>query len=66
MTRDSIGWWFGIVGSIVTGVALNLNLFSWIPDHVAHWISLAAFVVGIVSGKMASSPLPHSGEEQQK
>lgn len=63
MTRDSIVWWFGIVGSVVTGVALNFDLFPWIPEHWQHALSLAAFAFGIISGKLASSPLPHSREK---
>lgn len=65
MTRDSILWWFGMVGAVLTGLALNFDLFPWIPDQVQHWISLGAFVFGIVSGKLASSPLPHSKDTKE-
>lgn len=58
ISRDSIIWWVGIVGAIATGLAMNFDMFPWIPDHVQHWISLLAFVFGIVSGKLATSPLP--------
>lgn len=57
VSRDSVVWWFGIVGSIVSGLAVNLQLFPWIPDQAQHWITFAAFVVGIISGKLATSPL---------
>ena len=62
VTRDSALWWVGMVGAIATGLALNFDLFPWIPDSVQHWISLVAFVTGIVSGKMASSPLKGKDE----
>lgn len=63
MTRDSIGWWVGIVASVLVAVAASFHLFPWIPLPWQHGISLAAFVTGIISGKMASSPLKHSSEK---
>jgi len=59
MTRDSILWWFGIIGAVIVGLATlgNLNDYG-IPDNWLPYIRLAALIVGIVSGKMATSPLP--------
>lgn len=57
VTRDSMVWWAGIVGAVITGLAMNIGLFPWIPEQVQHAISIAAFIVGIISGKMATSPL---------
>jgi hypothetical protein len=49
-----------MAGAVVVGLAGSFDLFPWVPEKVQHGISLAAFVVGIVSGKMAQSPLQHS------
>jgi hypothetical protein len=62
ITRDSAVWWVGMVGAVATGLALNFELFPWIPDPVQHWIALVAFVTGIVSGKLATSPLKGKAE----
>lgn len=59
-TRDSVIWWIGIVGSAVVGVSTNLDAFPWLSQEARQWISLASFVVGVVSGKMSTSPRPHS------
>lgn len=65
MTRDSWVWTFGVIVAIVMGVAtldtptaIGFGLHAaWLP-----YLRLAGYVVGIISGKMASSPLPHSSE----
>lgn len=65
MTRDSRIWIIGVVVAIVTGLAtldtqtaVSVGLHAeWLP-----YLRLAAFVVGIVSGQMGTSPLPHSSE----
>jgi NhaP-type Na+/H+ or K+/H+ antiporter len=62
MTRDSVVWWVGMIGGVAGGLAASFDLFPWFPPPVQHAISLIAFVVGIVSGKLATSPLPHSKE----
>lgn len=61
-TRDSAVWWVGIIGSAVMAVGANLDAFPWLSKDARQWISLASFVVGVVSGKMATSPRPHSTE----
>lgn len=61
ISRDSIVWWVGIVGSVVVGLADlsaagNLAHYG-IPEGAAPYLRLGALVVGIVSGKLATSPL---------
>lgn len=58
MTRDDVKWWVGIIGGASVGLAANFTLFPWIPAPWQHAISLAAFLYAIISGKMATSPLP--------
>lgn len=62
LTRDSVVWTVGIVGSIATGLAMNYDLFPWLSDSAKHWINLVAFVTGILSGKLATSPLKGKDE----
>jgi hypothetical protein len=54
MTRDSFVWWVGLIGAIVTGLAASADLFplEWKP-----YITVAALVIGSVSGWMKTSPL---------
>lgn len=74
-TRDSIVWWFGIVGAVlVSGATLQTCdphvascgtsptqlAYYGIPEHWAPYIRLGALLVGIVSGVMKTSPRPHS------
>lgn len=56
--RDSWVWAFGIVCSLIVALAANLPLFPWLPDDVKHALSLASFLIGVWSGKMAHSPQP--------
>jgi NhaP-type Na+/H+ or K+/H+ antiporter len=68
LTRDSWLWWAGIIGSVVIGLATldSSTLTDYgIPGGWVRFIRLAAFVVGIVSGKMATSPLPSQTEKQR-
>jgi hypothetical protein len=60
LTRDSLVWWGGMIVSGVIALGANIGQFSWLTETEKHWIGLAAFIAGVVSGKMASSPLPHS------
>jgi hypothetical protein len=62
MARDSVLWTVGIIGAIVIGLAANFDAFPWIPVTAQHWISLAAFIAGIISAKLATSPLPSKRE----
>lgn len=65
MTRDSLIWWIGILGGVATGLAAHLDQFSWLPDNVEKVIELTAFIVSIISGKMATSPLPSKAEKER-
>lgn len=58
MTRDDLKWWIGIVGGAAAGVAANFNLFPWMSPGWQHAVSLISFACAIISGKMATSPLP--------
>lgn len=59
LSRDSIVWWFGMFGAVIMGVATAGNLHDYgIPDSWLPYLRLAALVVGIISGKLATSPLP--------
>jgi hypothetical protein len=49
-----------MIGAVVVGLAGSFDLFPWIPEAAQKAISLGAFIIGIVSGKLASSPLVHS------
>jgi len=55
MHRDHWVWWLGIVGAVLTACANSAGLF---PAEWARYINLAALIVGVVSGKLATSPLP--------
>lgn len=67
MTRDSKFWWLGIIGAIVLAVSSRMDLIDPLlpaqhTDKVHAILELVALVIGIVSGKMATSPLPHSDD----
>lgn len=55
--RDSLFWSISILGSICVGLSSAFNTFPWIPINAQHVISLLAFVYGIISAKLATSPL---------
>lgn len=64
MTRDSALWWFGIVAAVIVGIATLGNTADYgIPDSWLPFIRLAALIIGIVSGKLATSPLPGKPSE---
>lgn len=62
MARDSVLWTVGMIGAVVIGLAANFDAFPWIPVTAQHWIGLAAFIAGIISAKLATSPLPSKRE----
>lgn len=66
MTRDDLKWWIGIIGGVAVGLSTSFNVFPWIPAGWQHAISLAAFAWSIISGKMATSPLPGKPSEPSK
>lgn len=54
MTRDSMVWWIGIAGGVLTAAAAQVDVF---PEAWRPWITLASTIVAAVSGKLATSPL---------
>lgn len=57
--RDSVVWWVGIVGAVIVGLATLADPATYgIPAWLMPYLRLGALIVGIVSGKMATSPLP--------
>jgi hypothetical protein len=55
MNRDSVLWWVGIVGAILTALANQAGLF---PPAWYGYINLSAVLVGVISGYLKASPLP--------
>lgn len=71
ITRDSKFWWVGMASAIVVAVASHLSLIDpFLPtqhaDKVHAVVEFLALIAGIVSGKMATSPLPISDEGREK
>lgn len=63
LTRDSAIWWITAIGSLAA-LILTAKAQEFLPfpltDSQQHWIMLIASVSAWFSGKLASSPLPHS------
>lgn len=62
MTRDSKFWWVGIVMAVLVSISSRWDLIDPLlpaqhTDKVHALIELISLIVGIVSGKMATSPL---------
>lgn len=60
MTRDSAIWWLGIAVAVVGYLAAAGDPRAW---GYADIIKFLAAVLATISGKLASSPLPHSDEK---
>ncbi len=66
MTRDSFVWWLGILFPVIVE---GCNAIGVAPSDYgipAAWVPffrLVALVVGLVSGKLATSPLPGKPKE---
>ena len=62
MTRDSVIWWVGIIVAVLGAIVANANLLpaSWAP--AVPYINLACIILGVISGKLATSPLPGANE----
>lgn len=57
--RDSWIWLIGMLGAIVVGLATIGDPGQYgIPETWVPYLRLGALVVGIISGKLATSPLP--------
>lgn len=55
LTRDSLLWWVGMVGGILGVAAANVGMF---PEKWRGYIIGASSLVAVISGKLATSPLP--------
>lgn len=60
MTRDDLKLWLGMAAAVVIGLAtLGNELTQYgVPAAWLPYIRLLALILGIVSGKLATSPLP--------
>ena len=58
MNRDSLVWWFGMLGGVAIAFAAHKEMFPWFPEYLQRAIELLAFIAAVASGKMATSPLP--------
>jgi hypothetical protein len=60
LTRDSVLWTLGMIAAIVLALATLGNGVAdyGIPLAAVPFIRLAALIVGVISGKLATSPLP--------
>lgn len=61
-SRDSMIWWAGMVGSILVALANQEGLF---PAEWRPYINIAALIAGVVSGKLATSPLPGKADGEK-
>ena len=61
MNRDSWLLWLGIAGSVVAYLAVSESPMVW---HYDDWMKFVALLIGILSGKLATSPL--AGENDAK
>ena len=55
--RDSWLWWLGVAAAILTYLGASPAPASW---SYHQWIQALAVVVGIISAKLSSSPLPRT------
>lgn len=55
ITRDSTVLWLGIAGAVVIYLGASPSPMTWVW---ADWMRFTAFAIGIVSAKLATSPLP--------
>lgn len=64
LTRDSRFWWLGMVGAVILAVSSRWDLIDPLlpaqhTDKVHAAVELAALILGIVSGKMATARWRH-------
>jgi hypothetical protein len=55
LSRDSILWTLGMIGGILGVAAANVGMF---PEKWRGYIIGAASLIAVISGKLATSPLP--------
>ncbi len=67
MTRDSKAWWFGMIGGVIGAIMLHSEQFPVLLAYpiVKEALTLASIIFAVYSGKMASSPLPHSDDQNR-
>ena len=58
LTRDDLKWWGGILGGLVIYLAAHQDTFTWLPVWANHAIEFGAVLAAVISGKLATSPLP--------
>lgn len=59
LTRDSFVWWVGMVGGVAMAILLYADqLPILVTPVVREGLILTAVVAAVVSGKLATSPLP--------
>lgn len=66
MTRDSKLWWFVMAAGVLGVFSAHFDLLQAccdLGDRSKALIELASLVIGIVAGKMATSPLRHSEDD---
>ena len=69
MTRDSWTWTLLMIGSIITVISSRMDLIDPLlpaqhTDKAHAIIEVLALIVGVVSGKLATSPLPGKPKEE--
>ena len=56
LTRDSAIWWLGIAGALITYViSVGSSPLAWTHTE---WLQFVSVLIGTISGKLATSPLP--------
>lgn len=63
MTRDSVIWWLAILAAIAAYLGSAPPPTDWTYPQ---WVQAISFVIATLSGKFATSPLPHSEEGDAK
>jgi hypothetical protein len=64
LTRDSIVLYLGLVGTILTYMlASPVDVGEW---KLREWLQCGLLVVSWLTGKLQTSPLPHSEEGDAK
>lgn len=58
ISRDSVVWWLGMVAAVITAIVANIDQFDWFSEDARKWLTLVSLIIGVISGKMATSPLP--------
>lgn len=70
MNRDSKLWWVMMLGAVIMAASSRMDLIDPLlpaqhTDKVHAVIELLAMIVGIVGGKMATSPLPGENDAEK-